>query len=106
MKRGSTGQIAVDQNCKLEDLKLAEFQKANKVFDAKVFDILTPDKALASSHQGGTAPEQVKKACARIAIGSRKYSKLNYLKTLSLIVVGILLQYSWFKYFSGCRRSQ
>ena len=65
---GKLVKFAIDQNCQLEELKLAEFQKANKIFDAEVFDILTPAKALASrDHQGGTAPEQVNKACARIA---------------------------------------
>ena len=70
---GQLVKFAIDQNCQLEDLKLAEFQKVNKVFDSKVFEILNPDKALASrNHQGGTAPEQVKKACARIAIRIEK----------------------------------
>ena len=88
---GQLVKFAVDQNCQLEDLKLAEFQKANKVFDAKVFDIFprqsTSIEELPRRHSSRASQESM---CKNSYPDRENIVKLKYLKTLSLIVVGIL----------------
>jgi len=63
---GKLVKLAIEQNRNLENLELEEFQAINEIFDRSVLKILTPEKALASrDHHGGTAPNQVKRACIR-----------------------------------------
>ncbi len=63
---GKLVKLAIEQNRELENLELEEFQAINQIFDSSVLKILTPEKALASrDHHGGTAPNQVKRACGR-----------------------------------------
>ena len=57
---------AVDRNCNLEDLSLAELQAFSPLVGDDVFEVLTLEGSLASrNHIGGTAPAQVRQAIAR-----------------------------------------
>jgi argininosuccinate lyase len=57
---------AIDQECDLADLPLADLQGFCAAIDADVFAILTLEGAAASrNHFGGTAPEQVRAAAER-----------------------------------------
>ena len=57
---------AVDRNCNLEDLSLAELQAFSPLVGDDVFEVLTLEGSLASrNHIGGTAPEQVRQAIDR-----------------------------------------
>ena len=57
---------AVDRNCNLEDLSLAELQAFSPLVGDDVFEVLTLEGSLASrNHIGGTAPAQVRQAIDR-----------------------------------------
>lgn len=57
---------AVEKQCDLADLPLAELQQFSDAIQADVFDVLTLDGSVAArNHVGGTAPEQVRAACTR-----------------------------------------
>lgn len=57
---------AVDKNCDLSDLSLAELQAFSDTITEDVFSVLTLEGSVASrNHIGGTAPEQVKQAISR-----------------------------------------
>ena len=57
---------AVDKDCDLSDLSLAELQKFSPQIAEDVYQVLTLEGSLASrNHIGGTAPAQVKQAIAR-----------------------------------------
>lgn len=57
----------VDQQCDLSDLSLEALQNFSKLIDEDVFAVLTLEGSVAArDHIGGTAPNQVRKAIARI----------------------------------------
>ena len=58
---------AETKGCDLPDLTLAELQAFSALIDADVFGVLTvPGSLAARNHIGGTAPDQVKAAIARL----------------------------------------
>jgi argininosuccinate lyase len=58
---------AEEKGCDLPDLPLAELQAFSALIDAEVYGVLTVAGSLAArNHIGGTAPDQVKAAIARL----------------------------------------
>ncbi|MEF8834161.1 MAG: argininosuccinate lyase, partial [Halofilum sp. (in: g-proteobacteria)] len=56
---------AIEQQCDLAELPLADLQQFSGAIEADVFDVLTLAGSVASrSHPGGTAPERVREAAA------------------------------------------
>ncbi len=63
---GAAVGLAVARGCELKDLPLAEYQKLDAALDDSVYQVLDMDNCLAArDHFGGTAPAQVRAACAR-----------------------------------------
>ena len=63
---GHAVQLAVERSCALSDLTVEDFKAIDPGLDESVYDVLDMDKALhARAHIGGTAPDQVRAACAR-----------------------------------------
>jgi len=63
---GKAVALAVERGCELDALELADFQRLDAGLDASVFAVLDMDNVLnARNHLGGTAPAQVRAACAR-----------------------------------------
>nr|WP_010133738.1 argininosuccinate lyase [Microbulbifer agarilyticus] len=63
---GQSVAFAIDKDCDLADLSLAELQKFSDVIGDDVFDVLTLEGSVAArDHIGGTAPNQVRAACER-----------------------------------------
>jgi argininosuccinate lyase len=63
---GSAVRAAIDKNCDLKDLSLAEFQTFYPAMTSEVYTVLDIDNSLnARDHFGGTAPSQVRAACQR-----------------------------------------
>jgi argininosuccinate lyase len=64
-----TGQIvrlAETKGCRLDELALADMKKIEPRLDASIYDVLKPEKAVASRTSfGGTAPKMVKAAAKR-----------------------------------------
>ena len=59
--------ICAERGCDLPDLTLAEMREFSPQIDADVFGVLTLEGSIAArNHAGGTAPEQVNAAIARI----------------------------------------
>jgi argininosuccinate lyase len=57
---------AIDRGVRLADLSLADFREAHPEFDASVYDVLGPEKAVAAMiSYGSTGPEQVKEQVQR-----------------------------------------
>lgn len=57
----------VDKGCDLSDMPLAELQSFSHLIEADVFDVLTLEGSVAArDHIGGTAPNQVRLAIARL----------------------------------------
>jgi argininosuccinate lyase len=55
------------RGCDLTDLTLDDMRRFSQLIDADVFNVLTLEGSVASrNHIGGTAPEQVRAAIARI----------------------------------------
>jgi len=64
---GKTVQFAIQQNKTLSELSLPELQQFSDVIKDDVFSILELEGSVsARNHVGGTAPEQVKLAIARL----------------------------------------
>ncbi|MBL8539427.1 MAG: argininosuccinate lyase [Betaproteobacteria bacterium] len=58
--------LAVDRDCDLAQLRLADLRGFSPLVEADVFDVLTPEGSTAArDHIGGTAPAQVRAAIAR-----------------------------------------
>lgn len=52
--------IAIDKNCKLEELDYSEYQKASDLFDKDIFDVITPQKCVEiRKTTGGPSSEKV-----------------------------------------------
>lgn len=63
---GAAVAMAVERGCNLEDIPLADYQKLDAALDESIYQVLDMDRALAArDHFGGTAPRQVRAACAR-----------------------------------------
>ena len=63
---GHAVQLAVERDCELSELTVEDFKAIDPRLDKSVYDVLDMDKALhARAHIGGTAPDQVRAACAR-----------------------------------------
>ncbi|MBI3713403.1 MAG: argininosuccinate lyase, partial [Burkholderiales bacterium] len=57
----------VEKNCDLSDMPLAELQGFSGLIAADVFEVLTLEGSVAArDHIGGTAPNQVRAAIARL----------------------------------------
>ncbi len=60
---GKTVAFAIEKNCALDELSLADLQAQSDVIEQDVFAVLTVEGSVsARNHFGGTAPEQVKQA--------------------------------------------
>ncbi len=63
---GKAVALGVKENCDLTDMTLAQLQSFSGHIGADVFDVLSLDGSVAArNHIGGTAPAQVRAACAR-----------------------------------------
>ncbi|MBB3061040.1 argininosuccinate lyase [Microbulbifer rhizosphaerae] len=63
---GQSVAYAIEQQKDLSELSLDELRKFSEVIDGDVFDVLTLEGSVAArDHIGGTAPKQVRAACAR-----------------------------------------
>tara|TARA_R110002073_G_scaffold228240_2_gene389028 strand:+ start:989 stop:2386 length:1398 start_codon:yes stop_codon:yes gene_type:complete len=63
---GAAVRTAIEKNCDLKDLTLAEFRGFHPDITEAVFEVLDIDNSLnARDHIGGTAPAQVRAACVR-----------------------------------------
>lgn len=52
--------IAIDKNCKLEELDYSEYQKASNLFEKDIFDVITPQKCVEiRKTTGGPSSEKV-----------------------------------------------
>jgi len=59
--------VCVDKGCDLSDLTIDELQRFSPLIDPEVFQVLTLEGSVAArNHIGGTAPDQVLAAIARI----------------------------------------
>jgi argininosuccinate lyase len=57
----------VEQGCDLGDLSLAQLQQFSHLVASDVFEVLTLEGSVAArNHIGGTAPDQVRRAIARV----------------------------------------
>ncbi|MBL4585197.1 MAG: argininosuccinate lyase [Pseudomonadales bacterium] len=62
---GKLVRIAIDKNCDLSDLDLAEMQQVSSYIGDDIYTFLTLEGSVnARDHAGGTAPNQVRKAAA------------------------------------------
>ena len=60
---GKAVAFAIQQQCDLPDLSLEQFKQFSSIIDKDVYQVLTLEGSVnARNHEGGTAPEQVKKA--------------------------------------------
>ncbi|MGL6161053.1 argininosuccinate lyase [Microbulbifer sp.] len=63
---GQSVAYAIEQQKDLAELSLDELRKFSEVIEGDVFDVLTLEGSVAArDHIGGTAPKQVRAACAR-----------------------------------------
>lgn len=63
---GSAVRRAIDKNCDLRDLTIAEYRELYPAMTNEVYKVLDIDQSLnARDHVGGTAPVQVRAACVR-----------------------------------------
>ena len=63
---GNAVQLAVERGCALEALSLEDFRRFDARLDDSIYSVLDMDNALnARKHFGGTAPSEVRAACAR-----------------------------------------
>ena len=54
--------IAIEKNCRLEELEFSEYQKASPLFEKDIFDLITPAKCVEIRKTiGGPAPSEVQK---------------------------------------------
>ena len=62
---GAIVRLAEERGCSLAELPLADMQSVEAGIGESVYDVLSVEKAVASRNsQGGTAPDQVRKAIA------------------------------------------
>jgi argininosuccinate lyase len=63
---GTAVRLALDRDCDLHALALEDLQAIRGEVDADVYEVLDVERAVAArDHHGGTAPAQVRAACAR-----------------------------------------
>ena len=66
--------LAVEKNCRLEDLSIEELQSCSPLIESGIFDILPPEKCVyARSTDGGPAPVKVGEQIAAL----KKFSNMN-----------------------------
>ena len=54
--------IAIEKNCRLEELDFTEYQNASPLFDKDIFELITPEKCVEIRKTlGGPAPSEVQK---------------------------------------------
>ena len=54
--------IAIEKNCRLEELDFTEYQNASTLFDKDIFELITPEKCVEIRKTlGGPAPSEVQK---------------------------------------------
>jgi argininosuccinate lyase len=59
--------VCVDKGCDLSDMTIDEMRTFSPLIEQDVFDVLSLEGSVAArNHIGGTAPQQVRKAIARI----------------------------------------
>ena len=60
--------IAIEKNCRLEELDYSEYQKASELFDKDIFDLITPAKCVEIRKTiGGPAPSEVQKQIEKLS---------------------------------------
>ena len=76
---GSLVKYCEDKDKRLEDLKLAEFKKANELFEKDVFKILSLKASVAAKDVfGGTSPAQVLKQIANIKMLLKQWEQKRF----------------------------
>ena len=72
---GKTVKYAIEQNKKLDELKLDELQKFSPSISDDVFDVLSVEGSVASKNTyGGTAPARVKE---QIALAKKRMQEIS-----------------------------
>lgn len=77
---GKAVAICIDENLQLEQLSLARLRELESRVEQDVFDVLTLEGSVAArDHRGGTAPNQVNRACrnAKEKIALRRQARQN-----------------------------
>ncbi len=60
--------IAIEKNCKLEELDFSEYEKASPLFEKDIFDLITPEKCVEiRKTTGGPAPSEVQKQINKLS---------------------------------------
>ena len=60
--------IAIEKNCRLEDLDFTEYQKASKLFKKDIYDLITPQKCVEIRKiTGGPSPQSVEKQIEQLS---------------------------------------
>ncbi len=60
--------IAIEKNCRLEELDFAEYQAASNLFEKDIFDLITPAKCVEIRKTiGGPAPSEVQKQIEKLS---------------------------------------
>ena len=67
---GSAGlvRIAIEKDCRLEELDFSEYQAASPLFEKDIFDLITPEKCVEIRKTiGGPAPSEVQKQIEKLS---------------------------------------
>ena len=60
--------IAIEKNCRLEELSFAEYEAASPLFEKDIFDLITPEKCVEIRRTiGGPAPSEVQKQIEKLS---------------------------------------
>ena len=60
--------IAIEKNCRLEELSFAEYEAASPLFEKDIFDLITPEKCVEIRKTiGGPAPSEVQKQIEKLS---------------------------------------
>jgi argininosuccinate lyase len=60
--------IAIEKNCRLEELDFSEYQAASPLFEKDIFDLITPEKCVEiRKTTGGPAPSEVQKQIEKLS---------------------------------------
>ena len=60
--------IAIEKNCRLEELDFSEYEKASNLFEKDIFDLITPAKCVEIRKTiGGPAPSEVQKQIDKLS---------------------------------------
>lgn len=60
--------IAIEKNCRLEELDFTEYEKASNLFEKDIFDLITPEKCVEIRKTiGGPSPSEVQKQIDKLS---------------------------------------